>query len=212
MLLCTVVLQAQTRFSLATNLSLLRNFDNTHPYFAVGQTIQAQAHIGPKSTIYGWFGYYTHGKYNNELTATAKLPLTQPSSFSFTNHGDMRLRQVSFGYKRFLRGAFDKPNNLNIYFTAGFGLFIGTVINSFSTPVDTADYSVEKNLREGSGDFKRLTIDFGTGGEYNVANDIFLYSELRVSVPTTSYPYNLLLKNNITPLPATLNVGLRILF
>jgi len=212
LLIGPAVLFAQPRFSVATTASLLRNMDNAHPFTTYGQTLQFQMHVSEKSTVYAWFSYYAHGKYKRSMQATARLPLTQPQSFSFTNRGDMQLRGISFGYKRFLRGAFNKANNLNIYMSAGFGLILGTVKNRYSVPVDTAAYTVENHLREGSGNFKRLTTDLTAGGEYNVATGIFFFSEFMIMIPTSDYPYDLLLKNNSSPLPVSLNAGFRVLF
>lgn len=205
-------MQAQSAFSVASDMSLQRNLDNTHPFLAIGQAIMGQLHLTGKSTLYGLFGIYTKGKYKTVLTAKARLPLTQPNSFVFTSRGMMRLRQLSVGYKRFISGQYDKPNHLNIYYTAGFGLIIGTVTNQFSPSVDTATYTTEKNLREGTGDFRRLTADLCIGGEYNLANDIFFYTDFRLAIPTTNYPYDLLSENKGSPLPACLHFGIRILF
>jgi len=211
-LLCSSCLFAQAKFSLATDVSLLHNFDDQQKFTTVGQTIIPQWHFDKKSTLYAWFSYHANAKYKNTLTAIAKSPATQPQSFSFTNESQMRLRQLSIGYKRYLIGSFERLEKFSAYVAGGFGLMVGTASNSFSTYIDTALYTVQSNVVHGTGDFKRLTFDITGGIEFPVAYEIFLFSEVRMHVPTTDYPSSYLVKNSNAPFLGSINFGLRILF
>lgn len=165
-----------------------------------------------KSTLYAWFTYYANGKYKSTLSATAKSPVTQPQRISFTNQSEMRLRQFSIGIKRYFIGSYEHLENFNLYAAGGFGLILGNASNTFSTYIDTARYTIQKNIVNGSGDFKRLTFDLIGGIEFPVSYEIFVYSEIRMLIPTTNYPSSYLLKNSNAPFLAGINLGIRVLF
>ena len=165
-----------------------------------------------KTTLYAWFSYHANGKYHNNLVATAKSPATQPQAMSFTSNSQMRLRQFSLGIKKYFVGSFERLDKFNLYGAAGFGLIIGTASNSFSRSIDTSLYSIQNNVVNGSGDFKRLTLDILGGAEFPVSYEIFVYSEIRMHIPTTNYPNSYLLKNSNAPFLAGINLGIRILF
>jgi hypothetical protein len=205
-------LHAQVKFSLATDFSVLRNFDGQQPFTVFGQTLQGQWHVDEKNSFYTWFDYHSNGKYNSQLTATAKSVATQPQSISFTNNSEMKLRQLSIGLKRWLLGSYKKTDKFNLYGSAGFGLIMGTASNNFSLVVDTLQYRVQNNITSGTGHFKRLSFDITGGWEIPVAYEIFVYSEARIHIPTTGYPNNYLLKNTNAPFTGSINIGLRILF
>lgn len=205
-------LHAQVKFSLATDLSILRNFDGKQKFIVVGQTVLPQWHFDKKTTVYAWFTYHGNGKYKSTLTATAKSPSTQPQRFSFTNNSEMRLRQVSIGVKKYFFGSYDKLENFSFYGAAGFGLIIGTASNNFSVSVDTSLYTIQNNVIYGSGDFKRLTLDLIAGLDFPISYEVFFYTEARMHIPTTNYPNSYLLKNSNAPFVAGINLGLRILF
>lgn len=205
-------LTLDAQFSLATDISLLHNFDGQQPFTVIGQSVHGQWHVEEKITLYAFFTYHSNGKYVNQLTANAKTSGTQPQSISFANRSEMRLRHLSLGIKKYFLGSYKKLENINLYGTGGFGLIMGTASNSFAVAVDTSLYSIQNNLRTGSGDFKRLSFDLAAGFEIPVAYEIFLYSEARVHIPTTSYPNNYLLKNRNAPFLAGINAGIRILF
>ncbi|HEV8271504.1 MAG TPA: hypothetical protein VGQ04_09395 [Chitinophagaceae bacterium] len=211
-LLCSSSMFAQVKFSLATDISLLHNFDGQQKFTAVGQTVISQWHFDKKNTLYGWFSYHANGKYNTTLTATAKLPSTQPQSFTFDNQSQMRLRQISIGYKRYLWGSFENLEKFNLYAAGGFGLMFGTASNTFSTYIDTALYTMQSNVVHGTGDFKRLTFDITGGVEFPVAYEIFIYSEVRMHIPTTDYPSSYLVKSSNAPFLGGINLGIRVLF
>jgi hypothetical protein len=202
----------QVKFSLATDISLLHNFDGQQKFTVVGQTILPQWHFDKKSTLYAWFTYHANGKYKGTLTAIARSPSTQPQSFSFTNESQMRLRQLSVGFKRYLIGSFESLEKFNIYVAGGFGLMMGTASNIFSTYIDTALYTVQSTVVHGTGDFKRLTFDITGGVEFPISYEIFIYSEIRMHVPTTDYPSSYLVKSSNAPFLGGFNFGIRVLF
>ena len=211
-LLSSNCLDAQVKFSLATDLSLLHNFDGKQKFTVVGQSVIPQWHLDKKNSIYAWFTYHANGKYKSTLTATAKSPGTQPQSISFTNQSEMRLRQFSIGVKRYFIGSFENLEDFNLYAAGGFGLIFGNASNTFSTSIDTALYAVQNNIVNGSGDFKRLTFDLTGGIEFPVSYEIFVYSEIRMHIPTTDYPSSYLLKNSNAPFLGGINLGIRVLF
>ena len=212
LLFCHYCLGAQVKFSLATDFSVLHNFDGKQKFTVVGQSILPQWHVDKKTTLYAWFTYHANGKYKSNLTATAKSSATQPQSISFTNQSEMKLRQFSIGVKKYFIGSYETLEKFNLYATGGFGLIIGSASNTFSRSIDTSLYSIQNNVVNGSGDFKRLTLDLIGGIEFPVSYEIFVYSELRMHIPTTNYPNSYLLKNSNAPFVAGINLGLRILF
>ena len=124
----------------------------------------------------------------------------------------MRLRQFSLGVKKYFKGSYENLDNFSFYGGAGFGLLIGTASNNFSTIVDTSLYNTQNNVVNGSGDFKRLTLDVLAGFDFPISYEIFFYTEVRMYIPTTNYPNNYLLKNSNAPLLGGINLGLRVLF
>jgi hypothetical protein len=205
-------LQAQVKFSLATDLSLLRNFDGRQKFTVAGQTVIPQWHFDKKTSVYAWFSYHGNGKYKSTLTATAKSPSTQPQSFTFTNNSEMRLRQLSIGLKKYLTGSYENLDNVSFYGAAGFGLIFGSAINNFLPVVDTSLYTTQNNVVNGSGDFKRLTLDVIAGLDFPIAYEVFVYTEARIHIPTTNYPNSYLLKNSNAPFLGGINIGIRVLF
>ena len=211
-LLACTCLQAQIKFSLATDLSVLHNFDKQQKFTVVGQTVLPQWHVDKKTTLYAWFTYHANGKYKNNLIATAKSSTTQPQTISFTSNSEMRLRQLSVGVRKYFIGSYESLEKFNFYGGAGFGLIMGTASNNFSKIIDTSLYVVQNNVVNGSGDFKRLTLDVLSGIEFPISYEIFIYSEIRMHIPTTDYPNSYLLKNSNAPFVAGINFGIRILF
>ena len=211
-LLSNSCLFAQIKFSAATDVSILHNFDPQQKFTVIGQTVLPQWHLDKKNTVYAWLLYHANGKYENTLIATAKAPGTQPQTISFTNQSTMRLRQISFGFKRYLVGSFDHLEKFNLYVAGGFGVMYGHASNTFSTNIDTALYTVQYNVAHGSGDFKRLTFDITGGAEFPVSYEIFIYSEIRMYIPTTDYPSSYLMNNSHAPFLGSINLGIRIIF
>lgn len=197
-------------FSVATDLSVQRNFKKEQRFWAIGQTVHAHFHITPREGAYAWFTYYSKGHFSNHVTATAKSPSTTPQSINFINSASMRLKHFSLGYKKYLRGSSVAEKSWNFYFFAGLGLLLGRVDNSHSVNIDTASYYLP--VLSGKANFKRLTLDPGLGIERYIGGDVYLYAEGRVWVPTTDYPSTYIFVNENAPWAAMLNVGLRVLF
>ena len=151
---------AQVKFSLATDISLLHNFENTQKFTVIGQTLIPQWHLDKKTTVYAWLSYHSNGMFKTDLTATARSSGTQPQTISFVNESAMRLRQVSIGIKQYLVGSYEKLEGFNFYGGGGFGLIHGRVTNTFSTAIDTSLYTVQNNIPNGQGDFKRHDIRY----------------------------------------------------
>lgn len=202
--------QQPVRFSIATDLGLQRSFKKGQQYWAGGHTIQAQFHFTPKEGAYAWVSYYSNGKFSNNVTATAKSTTTVPQQINYVNNAVMRFKQISVGYKKYLKGSFDTEEGWNIYGYAGFGLILGRVDNSHSVPMDTVVYHVP--VRRGKANFKRLTLDLGLGWEMPLGADVFIYAEGRVWIPTTDYPSKYIFINDNAPLVGMVNAGIRILF
>lgn len=200
----------QPRFSAAVDASLQRSFKKEQQYWAFGNTLQAQFSFAPKDAAYIWVSYYSNGKFTNKLTATAKAPATVPQQINFDNHAQMRFKQVSLGWKKYLKGRFDADEKWNLYSTLGFGLVLGWVNNTQAPSIDTSLYN--NIVQAGKANFKRLTIDAGLGVEFPLGADIFLYSEGRMWIPTTDYPSKYIFVNKDAPLIGMFNLGMRVLF
>lgn len=197
-------------FSIATDFGLQRSFKKEQRFWALGHTVQAQFHFAPRDVLYLSICYYSEGKFSNQLTATARSPLTIPQSLGYRNDAAMRFKQFAVGFKKYLKGRFDLEQGWNLYAFGGFGLVFGKVTNTHQPSIDTADYDVP--VRPGLAHFKRLTLDLGAGLEYPIGGDVFLYSEGKVWIPTTDYPSRYIFVNENAPLAGMLNVGIRILF
>jgi hypothetical protein len=209
-LICSIVFSQKPQFSLATDLSILRSFKNEQRYWAVGQTIHFHFHISPKDGAYAWFSYYSDGKFTNALAAAAKSPGTVPQQVNYLNNAELSFKQVSLGWKRYLKGTFNSEKEWNLYGYAGFGLMMGRILNTHSVVIDSSVYFLP--VLSGKANFKRLTLDLGLGLEFPVGGDIYLYLEGRALVPTTDYPSSYLFINNNTPFTGAVNAGFRILF
>jgi len=205
-----VVFSQPTRFSIATDLGLQRSFKKEQQYWAGGHTIQGQFHFTPKNGAYVWVSYYTNGKFSNNVTATAKSIATVPRQINYVNNAVMRFKQISIGWKKYLKGTFNTEKGWNIYGYAGFGLLLGRIENTHSVSIDTTVYIVP--VRVGKANFKRLTLDLGLGWEAPLGADIFIYAEGRAWIPTTDYPSKYIFVNDNAPLVGMFNVGIRILF
>jgi hypothetical protein len=205
-----VAFSQPTQFSIATDLGLQRSFKKGQQYWAGGHTVQAQFHFTPKDGAYVWLSYYTNGKFSNNVAATAKSVATLPQQINYVNNALMRFKQISIGWRKYLKGKFDIEEGWNIYGYAGFGLLLGRIENTHSLSIDTAVYNVP--VRSGKANFKRLTLDLGLGWEIPLGADIFLYAEGRAWIPTTDYPSKYIFVNDNAPLVGMINAGIRILF
>lgn len=122
----------------------------------------------------------------------------------------MQFKHVSLGWKRYLKGAYDSENKWNLYGYAGFGLMMGSVVNTHSIDIDTTVYFVP--VLSYKDNFKRLTLDLGTGVEIILGGGIYFYIEARVLIPATDYPSKHLFVNNNAPFTGAANAGIRVLF
>lgn len=199
----------QREFSIATDLGIQRSFKKEQRYWAVGHTVNAHFHLTPKDGLYAWISYYSNGKFNNNLVATAKSPTTSPQNLNHTNSSLMRFKQISIGWKKYLKGAYN-AETWNIYGYTGFGLMIGRVENRLSTPVDTTLYNTP--VLNGKANFKRLSLDLGLGWEAFLGGSSYVYIEGRAWIPTSDYPSKHILVNNNAPLIGMLSLGVRVLF
>ena len=203
-------LHSFSQISVATDASLLRNFNEGQKFWAFGQTVQLNFHPSEKEAIYAWISYYTNGRFKNNFSAVAKDPATIPQQANYTVYTAMRFRQFSVGWKHYFFGSFDSENIWNAYGYAGFGLLLGKADNRYSQSVDTSLYSMESPAA-GTGVFKRLTFDLGLGVEAPLGTGVFMYTELRTWIPTTHYPSPYLYKNNDRfPAAGAVNLGLRV--
>lgn len=209
-LLLAATTSAQLRFSVCNDLGLQRSFKKDQRYWAGGHTVSGNFHFGPKDAAYAWISYYSEGKFNNNVVATAKSPVTIPQQLNYVNSALMRFKQFSLGWKKILKGSFDADKGWNLYGYGGFGIILGKVTNKHSVSIDSATYSLP--VQSGKANFKRLTIDLGLGAEWPIGAEMFLYSELRTWLPTTSYPSKYVFVNRDAPIVGMLNFGLRILF
>ena len=200
----------QTRLSFSTDVTVLRSLRKQQHFWSLGQTVTGHFHFFPKDGAYVWLVYYNNGKFHNNLSATAKQPLTTPQDLPFKNNASMTFKQISLGWKHYLKGAFNTENKWNLYATAGWGLMLGRITNTHSVSIDTADYYVQ--VLEGKANFKRLTVDFSLGYEKPLGADVFMYLEGRALLPITDYPSNYIYIYNNAPLIASVNLGFRILF
>jgi hypothetical protein len=200
----------QTRFSLSTDVNGLRSVRKQQHFWAFGQTVSGQFHFTPKDGAYVWLVYYTNGKFRNDLTATAKQPLTTPQQIPFENKASMTFKEVSMGWKHYLKGTPTAENKWNLYASAGWGLMLGRIENAHSVSIDTSSYYVQ--VLPGKANFKRLTIDLAFGFEKPAGGDVYVFMEGRTLVPITDYPSDYIYIYNNAPLTVTLSLGLRILF
>lgn len=201
----------QTRFSLATDLSVQHNFKKEQRFTVIGHTVQAQFHLTPTEGVYVWFVYYSNGRFKNNLAATAKSSATTPQQISYVNSANMRLKEISIGWKKYLKGNAEAEKGINLYAYAGFGLMLGRVENTHSViGIDTAVYNVP--VINGRANFKRLTLDPGIGIDKYLGGDMFVYTEARVWIPTDGYPSRYIYINDKAPWAGMLSLGLRVLF
>ena len=195
---------------MATDLAVQRNFKKEQHYWALGQTVHIHFHVTPTEGIYTWFSYYTNGNYKNFLQADAKSPSTTPLHINYVNRAQMRLKQFSLGYKKYLKGTADMEKSWGVYAYGGFGLLLGRIINAHTVALDTSLYNVP--VLAGKANFKRLTVDLGLGWEVPVGGDFYFYTEGKVWIPTTDYPSKYIFVNTNAPMVGMFQVGLRLLY
>lgn len=206
------ILFSQIRVSMATGVSLQRSFKKGQRFWAFGQDAIIIWHFNPHNGAYSSVSYYSNGNFKNALSATAKSSSTLPQEIFFSNKAQLRLVQISLGWRYYLVGTNDAEANWSLYSITGFGLIFGKATNVYSTNIDTSLYVAPQQPINGVGHFKRLTLDVGLGWEIPLGGDLFFYTEGKMWVPTTSYPSKYLFENNNAPLTGMITAGLRILF
>ncbi len=211
LLTAVLSLQAQTtRFSMATDLSVQHSFKKEQRFTVIGQTTYLHIHVTPMDGFYASFAYYSNGKFSNNLTAPAKSVSTIPTQISYVNNANMRLKEFSMGWKKYLLGNAMTDKGINIYASAGFGLMLGRVENRHSVDIDTAVYDVP--VLKGRANFKRLSIDPGIGVDRYIGADIYIYAEGRVWIPTDGFPSRYIYINDRAPWTGMVSLGLRVMF
>lgn len=203
---------SQIRISGSTNFIVLRSFKKDQRFWAIGQDIMVDWHFTNKGGAYASLSYSSNGNFNNQLSATAKASTTSPQEISFTNKAELRLQQISLGFKHYFVGTTDAEINWNLYSITGFGLMFGKVTNRYSTSIDTSLYNAPEQPVNGSGNFKRLTLDLGLALEVPLTTEIYLYVNGKVWIPTSDYPSKYLFVNDNAPLVGMLGLGIRVLF
>jgi hypothetical protein len=204
--------KAQLKFSFATDVSGVRNFSPHQQFWALGQTVRPEIHITDRESFYTWISYHSPGRFKNDFTAIAKSSSTSPQSLKFTVNGLWRMREFSLGWKHYFKGSYNADKQWNVYGIAGLGLMLTRIKNTFSQVIDTSIYHLPPNPVAGSGEFRRLTVDLGIGGEMSLGGDFYVYGDLRTYLPASSYrsPYLHYYKN--VPVPLMANLGVRVLF
>lgn len=189
----------------------MRNFTRGQKFGAIGQTVQGQIHLTKKQSLYAWLVYYNTGKFSNSYTATAKQPATTPAQLRYSVNGGLRLREISLGWKRHIKGAYDDEEQWNVYGMAGFGLLFIKAENSYSPSPDTALYKLPATPVQGSGSFNKLTLDLGVGAERPLGGQMFLYLDLRTALPLSHFQSPFLHTDAAFPKAFSLSFGLRLL-
>ena len=118
----------------------------------------------------------------------------------------MVIKQISLGWKHYLKGGFDTEDKWSFYGSAGWGLMLGRIDNTHSPTIDTASYFVQ--VLPGKANFKRLTFDLAVGYEKPLGADVYIFMEGRTLVPITNYPSKFIYLNNNAPLTSYIKPGL----
>lgn len=188
----------------------MRGLNKEQKFWAAGQTLTANFHLSPKNGIYVFFNYHINGKFQNDVTATAKSPVTTPQFIPYKNKAKLILTHLSTGWKRYIFGYFDRETKGNLYGYGGLGLMMGKVENTSTIQPDTANYTYP--IETGRGRFKRLTMDVGLGYELPIGGDYYVFVDCRSHIPITDYPTPYLLVNGYSPVNISAFFGLRMLF
>jgi hypothetical protein len=201
---------AQGRLSLATDVGLLRNLGEKQKFWSAGQTIQGNYHISPTHTAYVWFKYYIPGKFSNEFTATARDLATSPQQVNYRVNSSWAYREFSLGWKHFIKGSYDAAEGWNLYTITGLGIMFAR--SESTTSLDTALYQPAQRPFLGNKNFTRLNLDLGIGGEMPLGANIYIYSDLRTWINTSSYPSDVFHSEKNATFPLMLHAGIRLLF
>jgi hypothetical protein len=198
------------KFSFAADLGIAHNFAQQQQYITAEQNLAVHFHFTPVNGAYTWFELHGNGKFNNDLTATAKSPATTPQEIAYNSHSSLSFRHFSLGWKRYIKGTSDAERGWNLYSLSGLGLLMGQVSNTSSIAIDTTAYNLP--VRAGDAKFKRLTLDLGLGTEFPLGGDLYIYVEGKTLIPITDNPSSYMLPaTKYAPLTASLHLGLRML-
>ena len=203
---------SQIRISVSSDISALRNFKPHQQFWAFGQNVKFDFNPTAKDGMYVGMCYFSPGRFHDDLSATAKSTATIPQQISFTNHAKVQLKEFYIGWKHFFKGNNEIEEGWNLYGITGFGLIFGKAENNYAATPDTSLYNAPQSPLNGTGRFKRLSFDLGLGFEMPIAEEIYIYSDARVCIPTSEYPSKYLNQNNNALFFAMLGAGLRILF
>ena len=206
----TASANGQHPFSIATDFNLQRSFKKGTQYWAVGQILSAQLHFSSKDAGYAWLGYFSNGRFSNQVLATPKIPISSLPGLPYTSNTRMRFKHVSLGWKHYLLGDAMTERRPGAYTLAGLGILLGLVQNDHAEAIDTNSYYLP--VLPGRQNFKRMTLDLGIGGEYYLGADLYIFGEAKAIIPMTDAPNRYLLDNKYTPYTGSLSVGFRILF
>jgi hypothetical protein len=201
---------AQGQLSLATDVGILRNMGDKQKFWSAGQSIQGNYHISPTHTAYAWFNYFIPGKFSNNFTAIARGPATIPQQVSYRVNSSWAYREFSVGWKHFVKGSYNAGEGWNLYTLAGLGIMFGRAEST--TSLDTALYKAAQRPFIGKKNFTRLNLDLGIGGELPLGANIYLYSDLRTWINTSSYPSDVFHSEKNATFPLMLHAGVRLLF
>jgi hypothetical protein len=201
---------AQEGISVGTDIALLRNMGGNQQFFTVGQTLVFNYHFTPKHSFYGWFMYYLPGKFSNEFSSTAKSTATIPQQVNYKVNASWAYREISLGWKYYVKGSPVSTNGYNIYSLAGLGLMFSKASNL--TTLDTTLYQPAARPELGEKNFARLNLDLGVGGEFPLASNIYLYGDLRTWINTSSYPVTVFHTDKHATQAVSIHFGMRILF
>jgi hypothetical protein len=207
-----LIIFSQVRVSASTDASIMRSFKEDQRFWAFGQTVIIDWQFTSKGGAYASVSYYSNGNYTNNLAAMAKSSATLPQQIPFFNKAQMRLEQISLGFKHYFVGNNDAQPKWSLYSITGFGLIFSKISNYYSVNIDTSLYNSPAQPVIGTGHFKRLTFDVGLGWEVSIIEDLYAYVNGKVWIPTSDYPSKYLLVNENAPLTGMISAGVRVLF
>lgn len=199
---------AQPDVSVATGISVLRNFSPRQKFWTLGHTVQAQVHFSSRQSVYAWVEYYLDGRFENNFTATTKVPFTVLPQRNFSAKGQLFYRHFSLGWKHYFKGGSNNEKAVSVYGLAGFGFLFAQAQNTLSPVVDTVLYHVP--VVGGEGRIHKLTFDTGLGAERFVGGGLFAFADVRTWLPASSNESKYLHSQRNLPLPVMVSAGLRV--
>lgn len=212
MLLLLQAARAQLRGSFVTSVGVLRNFSPHQQFTSIGQTVEGDLHITPRETFLIWINYAIPGRFKNQFQAPALDMSTMPVTTPYTVKGTWNLREFSLGWKHYFKGNFMQETGWNLFGTAGLGILVASVKNTYVTKLDTVLYKALWKPEIGAHHFRKLTADLAIGMEIPIGGDFSVTGDLRVMLPASSTATNYTHYDEKVPLTVFANLGIRILF